>query len=121
MIDYAKLIQPRFDDAREKLIRDTVTEATNTAIKTVKDRMLLLEMQTREQGGCVPVSVCVCLRSKVNVFLSQSVCVSVNGWAWLPEVGNVSLFILENCTFSLPVSGWRNEKTLAQNPESCFL
>ncbi|XP_035294322.1 adenylate kinase 9 [Cricetulus griseus] len=49
VIDYAKLIQPRFDDAREKLIRDTVTEATNTAIKTVKDRMLLLEMQTREQ------------------------------------------------------------------------
>ncbi|EGV98853.1 Uncharacterized protein C6orf224 [Cricetulus griseus] len=50
VIDYAKLIQPRFDDAREKLIRDTVTEATNTAIKTVKDRMLLLEMQTREQA-----------------------------------------------------------------------
>ncbi|CAH6778255.1 Ak9 [Phodopus roborovskii] len=48
LVDYAKLIQPRFDDAREKLIRDTIAEATNTAIKTVKEK-LLTEMRTRRQ------------------------------------------------------------------------
>nr|XP_034380594.1 adenylate kinase 9 [Arvicanthis niloticus] len=48
VIDYAKLVQPRFDSAREKLIKDTITEATNTAIKVVKER-LLNEMQAKKQ------------------------------------------------------------------------
>ncbi|XP_029398437.1 adenylate kinase 9 [Mus pahari] len=48
VIDYNKLVQPRFDSAREKLIKDTITEATNTAIRVVKER-LLNEMQARQQ------------------------------------------------------------------------
>ncbi|XP_017457312.2 adenylate kinase 9 isoform X2 [Rattus norvegicus] len=40
VIDYATLVQPRFDSAREKLIKDTISEATNTAIKLVKERLL---------------------------------------------------------------------------------
>ncbi|XP_040614143.1 adenylate kinase 9 isoform X3 [Mesocricetus auratus] len=48
VVDYAKLIQPRFNDAREKLIRDTIIEATNTAIKTVKEK-LLMELKAKKQ------------------------------------------------------------------------
>ncbi|XP_060229270.1 adenylate kinase 9 [Meriones unguiculatus] len=40
VIDYAKLVQPRFDEAREKLIKDTITDATNTAIRVVKERLM---------------------------------------------------------------------------------
>ncbi|KAL1770118.1 adenylate kinase 9, partial [Sigmodon hispidus] len=48
VVDYAKVVQPRFDDAREKLIKDTITEVTNTAIKTVRER-LLVEMKAKKQ------------------------------------------------------------------------
>nr|XP_048280947.1 adenylate kinase 9 isoform X4 [Myodes glareolus] len=48
VIDYAKLVQPRFDDAHEKLIKDTIAEATATAIKTVREK-LLVEQQVRKQ------------------------------------------------------------------------
>lgn len=48
VIDYATLVQPRFDSAREKLINDTISEATNTAIKLVKER-LLNEMRAKKQ------------------------------------------------------------------------
>ncbi|KAM7340578.1 hypothetical protein ACRRTK_001193 [Alexandromys fortis] len=48
VVDYAKLVQPRFDDAREKLIKDTVMEATATAIKAVREK-LLMEQQARKQ------------------------------------------------------------------------
>ncbi|XP_052020495.1 adenylate kinase 9 [Apodemus sylvaticus] len=48
VIDYTKLVQPRFDSAREKLIQDTISEATQTAIKVVKER-LMNEMQAKKQ------------------------------------------------------------------------
>ncbi|KAH0508523.1 Adenylate kinase 9 [Microtus ochrogaster] len=48
VVDYAKLVQPRFDDAREKLIKDTIMEATTTAIKAVREK-LLMEQQARKQ------------------------------------------------------------------------
>ncbi|GAB1295055.1 Nucleoside-diphosphate kinase [Apodemus speciosus] len=48
VIDYNELVQPRFDSAREKLIKDTINEATQTAIKVVKER-LLNEMRAKKQ------------------------------------------------------------------------
>ncbi|KAL6091489.1 hypothetical protein STEG23_032300, partial [Scotinomys teguina] len=48
VVDYAKLVQPRFDVARGKLIKETITEVTNTAIKTVKER-LLMELKIKKQ------------------------------------------------------------------------
>ncbi|XP_031204285.1 adenylate kinase 9 isoform X6 [Mastomys coucha] len=48
VIDFAKVVQPRFDSAREKLIKDTISEATDTAIKAVKER-ILNDIQAKKQ------------------------------------------------------------------------
>jgi adenylate/nucleoside-diphosphate kinase len=48
-VDYAKVIQPRFDEAREVLIKNTIAEATKAAIKAVKEK-LLTELQAKKQG-----------------------------------------------------------------------
>ncbi|XP_039726173.1 adenylate kinase 9 isoform X5 [Pteropus medius] len=49
VIDYAKFVQPRFDKALETLINNTIAEATEVAIKTVKER-LLTELEARKQA-----------------------------------------------------------------------
>lgn len=49
VVDYAKLVQPRFDKALDTLIKNTIAEATEEAIKTVKDR-LLLKAENKNQG-----------------------------------------------------------------------
>ncbi|XP_015455531.1 adenylate kinase 9 isoform X2 [Pteropus alecto] len=49
VIDYAKFVQPRFDKALETLIKNTIAEATEVAIKTVKER-LLVELEARKQA-----------------------------------------------------------------------
>lgn len=49
VVDYAKLVQPRFDKALDTLIKNTVAEATEDAIKTVRER-LLSEAETKRQG-----------------------------------------------------------------------
>ncbi|MXQ85624.1 hypothetical protein E5288_WYG001326 [Bos mutus] len=46
VVDYDKVIQPRFDKALEMLTRNTIAEATEAAIKVVKER-LLLELQAK--------------------------------------------------------------------------
>ncbi|XP_077018750.1 adenylate kinase 9 isoform X3 [Tamandua tetradactyla] len=48
VIDYAKLVQPRFDKALKTLIENTITEATEAAIKAVTER-LLTEQQAKRQ------------------------------------------------------------------------
>nr|XP_042117957.1 adenylate kinase 9 isoform X2 [Peromyscus maniculatus bairdii] len=48
VVDYAEVVQPRFDEARETLIKDTIKEVTNTAIKNVKER-LLMELRSKKQ------------------------------------------------------------------------
>ncbi|XP_037698195.1 adenylate kinase 9 isoform X2 [Choloepus didactylus] len=48
VVDYAKLVQPRFDKALETLIGNTITEATEAAINTVRER-LLAEQQAKRQ------------------------------------------------------------------------
>lgn len=50
VVDYAKFVQPRFDKALETLINNTIAEATEVAIKTVKER-LLAELEARKQGN----------------------------------------------------------------------
>uniref|UniRef100_G3TBY3 Uncharacterized protein n=1 Tax=Loxodonta africana TaxID=9785 RepID=G3TBY3_LOXAF len=50
VVDYAKLVQPRFDQALEKLIGNTIAEATETAIKVVQDK-LLTELENRRQAA----------------------------------------------------------------------
>ncbi|XP_039093316.1 adenylate kinase 9 [Hyaena hyaena] len=40
VVDYAKLVQPRFDKALETLRSNTIAEATEAAIKTVKEQLL---------------------------------------------------------------------------------
>lgn len=49
VVDYAQLVQPRFDKARETLVENTIAEATAAAIKVVKEK-LLMELQARKQG-----------------------------------------------------------------------
>uniref|UniRef100_A0A8C8W777 AAA+ ATPase domain-containing protein n=1 Tax=Peromyscus maniculatus bairdii TaxID=230844 RepID=A0A8C8W777_PERMB len=49
VVDYAEVVQPRFDEARETLIKDTIKEVTNTAIKNVKER-LLMELRSKKQA-----------------------------------------------------------------------
>uniref|UniRef100_A0A8C0L023 AAA+ ATPase domain-containing protein n=1 Tax=Canis lupus dingo TaxID=286419 RepID=A0A8C0L023_CANLU len=49
VIDYAKLVQPRFDKALETLVRDTIAQATETAIKAVREQ-LLIKLQAKRQG-----------------------------------------------------------------------
>ncbi|XP_057593660.1 adenylate kinase 9 [Hippopotamus amphibius kiboko] len=48
VVDYDKLVQPRFDKALEMLTRNTIAEATEAAIKVVKER-LLSELQAKKQ------------------------------------------------------------------------
>ncbi|XP_030171992.1 adenylate kinase 9 isoform X4 [Lynx canadensis] len=48
VIDYAKLVQPRFDTALQSLISDTIAEATEAAIKAVKEQ-LLTKLQAKRQ------------------------------------------------------------------------
>lgn len=49
VVDYTKLVQPRFDKALETLIKNTIAEATEDAIKSVRER-LLSEAETKKQG-----------------------------------------------------------------------
>ncbi|XP_070081502.1 adenylate kinase 9 isoform X2 [Equus caballus] len=49
VVDYAKIVQPRFDKALETLVRNTIAEITEAAIKTVKER-LLTELQAKRQA-----------------------------------------------------------------------
>ncbi|XP_054424615.1 adenylate kinase 9 [Pteronotus mesoamericanus] len=49
VVDYAKLVQPRFDQALETLIKNTIAEATEAAIKTVKEQ-LLTELEAKRQA-----------------------------------------------------------------------
>ncbi|XP_006157047.1 adenylate kinase 9 [Tupaia chinensis] len=49
VIDYAKLVQPQFDKAREALIENAIAETTETAIKVVKEK-LLRELQAKKQA-----------------------------------------------------------------------
>lgn len=49
VVDYAKLVQPRFDEALKTLIKSTIAEATEAAIKSVKER-LLKELEAEKQG-----------------------------------------------------------------------
>ncbi|XP_066229582.1 adenylate kinase 9 isoform X2 [Saccopteryx leptura] len=49
VIDYAKLVQPRFDKALDALIKNAIAEATEAAIKTVKEK-LLAEVEAKRQA-----------------------------------------------------------------------
>ncbi|XP_077911988.1 adenylate kinase 9 [Halichoerus grypus] len=49
VIDYAKLVQPRFDKALETLVRDTIAEATKAAIKAVREQ-LFIKLQAKRQA-----------------------------------------------------------------------
>uniref|UniRef100_A0A2K5QYS6 Adenylate kinase 9 n=1 Tax=Cebus imitator TaxID=2715852 RepID=A0A2K5QYS6_CEBIM len=49
VVDYAQLVQPRFDKARERLVENTIAEATVAAIKVVKEK-LLTELQAKKQA-----------------------------------------------------------------------
>ncbi|XP_057167132.1 adenylate kinase 9 [Ursus arctos] len=49
LIDYAKLVQPRFDKALETLVRDTIAEATEAAIKAVREQ-LFVKLQVKRQA-----------------------------------------------------------------------
>uniref|UniRef100_A0A2I3HMM7 Adenylate kinase 9 n=1 Tax=Nomascus leucogenys TaxID=61853 RepID=A0A2I3HMM7_NOMLE len=49
VVDYAQLVQPRFDKAHETLVENTIAEATTAAIKVVKEK-LLRELQARKQA-----------------------------------------------------------------------
>nr|XP_035152378.2 adenylate kinase 9 isoform X2 [Callithrix jacchus] len=49
VVDYAQLVQSRFDKARERLVENTIAEATVAAIKVVKEK-LLTELQAKKQA-----------------------------------------------------------------------
>nr|XP_054361407.1 adenylate kinase 9 [Mirounga angustirostris] len=49
VIDYAKLVQPRFDKALETLVRDTIAKATEAAIKAVREQ-LFIKLQAKRQA-----------------------------------------------------------------------
>lgn len=49
VVDYVKLVQPRFDKALDTLRKNAIAEATEDAIKTVKER-LLMEAENKKQG-----------------------------------------------------------------------
>lgn len=49
VVDYDKVVQPRFDKALETLTRNTIAEATEAAIEAVKER-LLSELRAKKQG-----------------------------------------------------------------------
>ncbi|XP_025781736.1 adenylate kinase 9 [Puma concolor] len=65
VIDYAKLVQPRFDKALQSLISDTIAEATEAAIKAVKEQ-LLTKLQAERQGELSLLNACSKLRSTVQ-------------------------------------------------------
>nr|KAF6340910.1 adenylate kinase 9 [Myotis myotis] len=50
VVDYAKLVQPRFDKALDTLKKNTIAEATQEAIKTVRER-LLTEAENKKQAN----------------------------------------------------------------------
>ncbi|EPQ18636.1 Adenylate kinase domain-containing protein 1 [Myotis brandtii] len=50
VVDYAKLVQPRFDKALDTLRKNTIAEATQEAINTVRDR-LLIEAENKKQAN----------------------------------------------------------------------
>ncbi|XP_063088089.1 adenylate kinase 9 isoform X2 [Cavia porcellus] len=49
VVDYATLVQPRFDEAREALIRNTIARATEAAINVVEEK-LLTELRAKRQA-----------------------------------------------------------------------
>ncbi|XP_021097670.1 adenylate kinase 9 isoform X7 [Heterocephalus glaber] len=49
VVDYAKLVQPRFDEAREALVRNAIARATEAAIKIVEEK-LLTDLQAKRQA-----------------------------------------------------------------------
>uniref|UniRef100_A0A8C9DUK7 Adenylate kinase 9 n=2 Tax=Prolemur simus TaxID=1328070 RepID=A0A8C9DUK7_PROSS len=49
VVDYAELVQPRFDKARETLMENTIAAATEAAIKVVREK-LLKELQAKKQA-----------------------------------------------------------------------
>nr|KAF6362491.1 adenylate kinase 9 [Pipistrellus kuhlii] len=49
VVDYAKLVQPRFDKALDTLIKNAVAEATEDAIRSVRERFLS-EAEAKKQG-----------------------------------------------------------------------
>ncbi|XP_054555070.1 adenylate kinase 9-like isoform X3 [Talpa occidentalis] len=53
VIDYTKLVQPRFDNALEMLIKETIAAATEEAIKVVKER-LAVELQAKKLDQPTP-------------------------------------------------------------------
>lgn len=65
VIDYAKLVQPRFDKALETLVRDTIAEATEAAIKAVREQ-LFIKLQAKRQGEPSLSHVCSKQRSTIQ-------------------------------------------------------
>lgn len=65
VIDYAKLVQPRFDKALQSLRSDTIAEATEAAIKAVKEQ-LLTKLQAKRQGELPLLNARSKLRSTVQ-------------------------------------------------------
>ena len=65
VIDYAKLVQPRFDRALETLVRDTIAEATEAAIKAVREQ-LFVKLQAKRQGEPSLSRVCSKWRSAIQ-------------------------------------------------------
>ncbi|XP_062952746.1 adenylate kinase 9 [Cynocephalus volans] len=49
VVDYAKVVQPRFDKARETLIENAIAQATEAAVKSVKEKVLT-ELQAKRQA-----------------------------------------------------------------------
>ncbi|XP_023564433.1 adenylate kinase 9 [Octodon degus] len=49
VVDYAKLVQPCFDEAREALVKNTIAQATEAAIKVVEEK-LLADLQAKRQA-----------------------------------------------------------------------
>lgn len=70
VIDYAKLVQPRFDKALETLVRDTIAQATETAIKAVREQ-LLIKLQAKRQGEPSLSNVCSERRSTIQPWLPE--------------------------------------------------
>uniref|UniRef100_A0A2K6GFB4 Adenylate kinase 9 n=1 Tax=Propithecus coquereli TaxID=379532 RepID=A0A2K6GFB4_PROCO len=48
VVDYTELVQPRFNKARETLMKNTIAAATEAAIKVVREK-LLTELQAKKQ------------------------------------------------------------------------
>lgn len=65
VIDYATFVQPRFDKALETLVKDTIAEATETAIKAVRER-LFIKLQAKKQGEPPLSHLCSKRRSAIQ-------------------------------------------------------